>query len=858
MTPDSARSLRLPAATVLATFLSTLGLDRLIHVGPWLIEITFVAALIGAVGLGLRRVNTPRLLIVPAQIVAVLIALTAILVPHAALAGILPDPNALHALGDLINAGGQDIRQDSAPAPATPGITALLTVSGSGFALVLDLLAVTVRRPVLAGAPILAVFLIPATRLPGGLSWLAFAFSAIGFLVLLGTDGQERLSQWGRTVHRRAGKAPDGSTNTGLTRQIATWAICAALLVPLLVPSIPRLITFNGTIGSGSGTGGTIYLDQSVDISRDLTSTTPVPLLDYQTNAPASQVMSDYLQMSVLTDFDGTAWLPPNKAYPAIPGDVSIPGLAKTSQVAISTVTTTVSVIGNMGFSTVPAPYAVTDIQNAVGLSGMEIDTHTDTMYITDNDDNSRQGAHYTTLSQIPEPTEPELQNATVGHDPIGKDYLSLPTDLQSLLTQDADQVAKNANATTPYEKALALQNYFLYDGFHYSLSVPAADGTSAIESFLKNKTGFCEQFAATMAAMARALGIPAVVAEGFTPGTPQSDGSYQVTTHDAHAWPLLYFDDFGWVRFEPTPTVVLGGRASTPPWTIVPAHASGTGTGAGVGTAVPTTRPTVSPTKAKCANGTTAVQLPRNVGGGGGITSTSDCQSTKPAASAPKQAFSSWGAFGVVPRDFERWFLTGNPAQIAVKLLLLALILLTGAPGLARLLRRRNRRALLRKAAAAGTAGAAVPRPRAAGGGDGDEGGRGGRTGGAGSRFGPGDARRAAAFTAWEELREYATDLGFGWPDSDTPRELAGHLAEQAQFDAQSAAAVGRVTTLVERAVYAPDPEIAPEEARKLPEDVDHVRTALGTAAGRGARLRAALLPSSSLDYLVRRGRRQ
>ena len=76
-----------------------------------------------------------------------------------------------------------------------------MAVSGSAFAFVIDVIAVTCRRPVLAGAPMLAVYLIPATRMPGGLNWLAFICAAAGYLALIGTDGHERLGQWGRAVH---------------------------------------------------------------------------------------------------------------------------------------------------------------------------------------------------------------------------------------------------------------------------------------------------------------------------------------------------------------------------------------------------------------------------------------------------------------------------------------------------------------------------------------------------------------------------------------------------------------------------------------------------------------------------------
>jgi hypothetical protein len=78
---------------------------------------------------------------------------------------------------------------------------------------------------------------------------------------------------------------------------------------------------------------------------------------------------------------------------------------------------------------------------------------------------------------------------------------------------------------------------------------------------------GYCEQFAAAMAVMARELGIPARVAVGFL--EPEKDGDDWVySRHDLHAWPELFFSGSGWVRFEPTPS----GRASgVPDYTTAP-----------------------------------------------------------------------------------------------------------------------------------------------------------------------------------------------------------------------------------------------------------------------------------------------
>jgi hypothetical protein len=70
------------------------------------------------------------------------------------------------------------------------------------------------------------------------------------------------------------------------------------------------------------------------------------------------------------------------------------------------------------------------------------------------------------------------------------------------------------------------------------------------------------------MAAMVRTLGVPARVGVGFTPGAAQADGSYQVTTNDAHAWPEVWFSGHGWVRFEPTPRAE---QVTTPGYSVPP-----------------------------------------------------------------------------------------------------------------------------------------------------------------------------------------------------------------------------------------------------------------------------------------------
>jgi hypothetical protein len=151
---------------------------------------------------------------------------------------------------------------------------------------------------------------------------------------------------------------------------------------------------------------------------------------------------------------------------------------------------------------------------------------------------------------------------------------------------------------------AIALQDYFQSSDFTYSEDAPVEqgyDGSGAeiVATFLQKKAGYCVHFASAMAIMARTLGIPSRVAVGFQPGTAATGGAgapagnsdlYTVTSHDLHAWPELYFDNIGWLRFEPTP-----GRGIVPDYLVSGAIDDPTNPQNGSATPVPTASSTAS-----------------------------------------------------------------------------------------------------------------------------------------------------------------------------------------------------------------------------------------------------------------------
>jgi hypothetical protein len=139
---------------------------------------------------------------------------------------------------------------------------------------------------------------------------------------------------------------------------------------------------------------------------------------------------------------------------------------------------------------------------------------------------------------------------------------LKVPGGMSPAIKETAIEVT--SQATTAYDKALALQRWFTREGgFTYSTSVKSGADVDYIAEFLDERVGYCEQFAGAMAIMARTLGIPSRVAVGFTQGAKDNTGMWHVTVRDAHAWPELWFDGVGWARFEPTPR--SGGTVLTP-----------------------------------------------------------------------------------------------------------------------------------------------------------------------------------------------------------------------------------------------------------------------------------------------------
>lgn len=176
-------------------------------------------------------------------------------------------------------------------------------------------------------------------------------------------------------------------------------------------------------------------------------------------------------------------------------------------------------------------------------------------------------GATYRLLTVTAEPPAAALRAAGPAPDWVRERYLALPPELPERIRQTAALIARDE--TTAYDKARALERSLrtlAYD----EATPPPPPGHDVVDYFLfESKRGYCEHFASAMVVMARALGIPARLVTGYSPGEA-AEGGWLVRERNAHAWAELYFAGHGWVTFEATPAVADRGRGE--PTAVQPA----------------------------------------------------------------------------------------------------------------------------------------------------------------------------------------------------------------------------------------------------------------------------------------------
>lgn len=480
----------------------------------------------------------------------------------------LPTPAAAAALiGSLAHARDAS-RLDFAPIPARTGYVVLVVAAmwvAAGFG---EVATFRWRRPLLASVPFVALVAVALVVGTGRGATLLIVLFLCVLLTYWAMESSWRLRSWGRWV---AGWSHvdevDDSVTGGVARRMGASCIAAALVAPLLLPALDRgLVAWRSGIG-GPGAGGPTTIDLLVSLA---------PTLVNQTNERLFTVRSDlptYWRLTSLAEFDGRDWkVSDSNLQPVRNGRIETyePIAAGTKRLAQRFTMT------GLGNELLPAAVQPDTI-------ALRESTRTSAELMSDPDTGELRlpgglidGLTYDVVSRVPNATYRAMRHAAIGQPPPA--YTELPQ-LSDAVYRLVDRWT--AGRSTPFDKLVAIQDRLR--SFEYSTKVRPEDSADYLTEFLtRTRAGFCQQFATAFAILARALGYPTRVSVGFLPGSasPTHPGEYVVTGANAHAWPEVYFRDFGWVAFEPTPRP----SAEQPAYTIPALGSLGGARGGGSG----------------------------------------------------------------------------------------------------------------------------------------------------------------------------------------------------------------------------------------------------------------------------------
>ena len=544
-----------------------LGLGRLTNapgaahvVGP--IVATVLAGHVAASAA--RRLRVPLAAVLAAGGAAVALAAVWALLLSSTDHGV-PTPAAWRVLVHQVAQAGAVIRSHPTPVPATTGVVLCIAL-GAGLVAALGRAVWAYEetrrprggwrttRPLLALVPSFGIVCYASLlssqvdRVPGAIWYL---ISVFGFVV-----AADRLGAPARNLATMVGGVAPATALAALA--VVVPVALSPGLASLRVDALPFTQATGsgggaGFGGDGSGSGGVAASGvRAIDLIDDLRAiiTTRSGDVMFSANSP----VPTYWQVGVLTHFVDDAWVPDPTTLAAaqsfaIPTQNFIDGIPILPDPTPGATFTADITIADLESSLLPVPpttVSVSDVTATI-LPGVGALHPFETP----------PGLVYSATARTPVAPAPTAKASSLAGIPPDAltPYVSLPP-LPSRVVALAHHIV--GGATTPMAKALAIVRWFTSGRFRYTLSPPAPGGTDPLTSFLfSTRAGFCQQFAAAYAVLARLDGLPTRVAVGFTTGALVGRDRYQVTGADAHVWPEVYLGpSVGWTSFEPTPAI--------------------------------------------------------------------------------------------------------------------------------------------------------------------------------------------------------------------------------------------------------------------------------------------------------------
>lgn len=545
-----------------ATMLAAAPLATIFQSYTWLFFTAVAVAVIVGTAMLVRTMRGPVWAQVLAMMASLLLFLTFAFPSGGEILRFIPTAETFRYFNQLLVTAGGQIRDEAVPVPDYDGLL-LLTTAGVGLVAVLvDLSAVGLRRPALAGLPMLAIYSVPVAVLPGALSVVPFGLAAIGFLWLLVADSVDRVRRFGRrfTGEGRDVDLWEASPLSAAGRRLGALGVAVAILLPLALPGmtsglIDRFGTGLGPAGgNGNAQGGTTATVNLTALLQDnLVRDEEFTMVEVRTTDPTPH----YLRFGIADQAtnEGFVSRTPTSGTSVTRGLPEWPE-PETAGINQQRFRADVKIV-NLDMRLAPV------YQHPVTTENLDSSWWYDSTTGQIFSPRSSIGQKEYSFEFVRETyTAAALRSAGFipSADVTMRELSTVP-----IVTQVSNLVDElTAGKSGQYERVKAIYDYFGNGEFTYSLSTGPGGTGNPIVDFLSSKKGFCVQYAAAMAWLVRASGYPARVAFGFTRGNGSIAGLYSLTNYNLHAWTEVYFQDIGWVPFDATPAGAVEGAVPT------------------------------------------------------------------------------------------------------------------------------------------------------------------------------------------------------------------------------------------------------------------------------------------------------
>ena len=557
--------------------------------GEWVSSGTSAPVVAGIAGVMeaaiLARTRLSRLFaVVAAPVLAMVVIMLATIGTMAASCGAPVDASLQHLLSRYLGAITQGIIS-GCDWDFTVGLCTIFWLIGyySGW------LALREGKGGLSTVPCFGVLAINALNAPAvvqnghSANLIAPTMTAACFLILLvaaGFGGSIIQGWHRRRVQVVGGFGPRFVTSASIAVMLA---VIAAISIPPLTNTDYTAQFFNNTQHSlhdqpgplQTGPGTVVNFSRTVHPGGTITSQ-PTPVLTYVSSNGTAQ----YLRLVNNDIFSAGDWNAGTGSASTSTGGGQIPRDRNPSDGGIGAETTSVqlnvtyqALADPTGAATeamfagepdaVSRPATASGIGGGNGLTLLTVDDVELTARL-------RAGDTLTASALAPKASTAELESAGTSYPGFLQPFLQISADGSgNIATISAIARQWTAGAGNPYDIATAIESHLRDPSqFQYSLTPASPPSTSTwpITYFLQTShTGYCQYFASAMGAMLRLEGIPTRLVSGYGPGGASPDGSFAVTTSDAHVWVEAYFPRYGWIPFEPTPPSELGNYQPVP-----------------------------------------------------------------------------------------------------------------------------------------------------------------------------------------------------------------------------------------------------------------------------------------------------